>query len=218
MKNKRTLIITSLVILLPTFFGIIYWNQLPEKVALQFNFFGEVGSYRSRKELVFYLPALYLSLHLFIMICSEKDKKFMKLNGKLQSLTFWSIPFASIFGFGMVYAINLGIDINTNFMLILLLSMFLIVSGNYLPKYKKDNAIGIKNRWTMKSDIVWQKTHRFIGELWIAIGLFLLIFFIIKGFTFYSFIFLIFEFIVVVFIVPNIYSYYIYKKEKDRNN
>ena len=40
--NKRTLILTSLVILLPMFFGLALWNRLPERMPTHFNFSGEV--------------------------------------------------------------------------------------------------------------------------------------------------------------------------------
>ena len=36
-KNKRTLIITSIVILLPILVGMLLWNKLPDSMAIQFD-------------------------------------------------------------------------------------------------------------------------------------------------------------------------------------
>ena len=36
-KNKKTLILTSIVILLPILVGMLLWNRLPDSMAIQFD-------------------------------------------------------------------------------------------------------------------------------------------------------------------------------------
>lgn len=47
----------------------------------------------------------------------------------------------------------------------------MIVLGNYLPKTRQSFFLGIRTPWTLTSAIVWEKTHRLAGPLFIAAGL-----------------------------------------------
>ena len=43
--------------------------------------------------------------------------------------------------------------------------------GNLLPRSRPDGFVGILTPWTLSSDRVWEKTHRFGGRLFVAAGL-----------------------------------------------
>ena len=47
-KNKKTLILTSIVILLPILIGILLWNKLPDSMATHFNFDNAADGYREK--------------------------------------------------------------------------------------------------------------------------------------------------------------------------
>ena len=47
--------------------------------------------------------------------------------------------------------------------------LFMII-GNYLPKVKQNNTIGIRVVWTLQDEENWSATHRFSGKLWVASG------------------------------------------------
>ena len=47
-ENKRILIITSLIILLPVLVGLLLWHQLPEQIPVHFNSEGVADSYQSK--------------------------------------------------------------------------------------------------------------------------------------------------------------------------
>ena len=61
-KNKWTLLITSLVILLPTVAGLILWNRLPQEVAIHWGVSGEPDGWANKAVAVFALPAFLLAL------------------------------------------------------------------------------------------------------------------------------------------------------------
>lgn len=46
-ENKRILMITSLIILLPVLVGLLLWHQLPEQIPVHFNSEGVADSYRA---------------------------------------------------------------------------------------------------------------------------------------------------------------------------
>lgn len=57
-KNRKTLILTSIIILLPILVGIVLWNKLPDTMATHFGIDNEANGFSS-KFLVF------LDYHLF---------------------------------------------------------------------------------------------------------------------------------------------------------
>ena len=44
-KNFKTLLITSIIILLPIIAGLLLWNQLPEQIPSHWNVNGEIDGY-----------------------------------------------------------------------------------------------------------------------------------------------------------------------------
>ena len=51
-----------------------------------------------------------------------------------------------------------------------ILGVTFIITGNYLPKCRRNGVVGIKIPWTVGSDGNWDRTHRFSGFLWIICG------------------------------------------------
>lgn len=54
------------------------------------------------------------------------------------------------------------------------LPLLLTVVGNCLGKLRPNYSVGIRLPWTMESDVVWTRTHRFSGKLLVALALGLL--------------------------------------------
>lgn len=50
-------------------------------------------------------------------------------------------------------------------------SLLFIVIGNYLPKIKQNNTIGIRIVWTLQDEENWNATHSFSGRIWGTSGI-----------------------------------------------
>ncbi len=59
--NKKALIITSIVTILPVLIGIIYWNRLPDVMATHFGMNNEANGFSSKAFAVFGVPAVLLA-------------------------------------------------------------------------------------------------------------------------------------------------------------
>ncbi|PID82286.1 MAG: hemolysin expression modulating protein [Clostridiales bacterium] len=213
MKNRGLIIITSIVIIIPILFGIVLWDKLPEEIAIHFNSQGEVDNYGSKALVVYYFPIMMLFLHLFLIFISGKDNRFVKLSPKLKNVILWIVPIIILFVTSLIYAKALGYNLNMIFWSGLVMSLFLISIGNYIPKCKQNSMMGIRNPWTLKSEVNWNRTHKFTGRLWVLVGLFQMIFVFINFNSSKSYlVYFLALFIAVVVFVPNIYSFWIYKK------
>ncbi len=62
-ENKRTLIVTSILILLPILIGVLLWKQLPDTMATHFGLNTEADGFSGKAFAVFSLPVFLLAIH-----------------------------------------------------------------------------------------------------------------------------------------------------------
>ena len=214
-KYRRTLIITSLVLLIPVIVGLLLWNQLPDPMPSHWNIHGEVDGWSSKAFTVFGLPALMLALQWVCVLASMADPKYKNYNPKMIKLMFWICPAIGLVLSFMVYPAALGYSVPIETIMPLLVGALFIVVGNWLPKCQQTYTMGIKLPWTFASEENWNATHRFGGKVWFFGGIatmltaFLGNFWIMMGI------------LAVMVILPTIYSYLYYRnheKEKENGN
>ena len=80
--NKKLLLLTSMVILLPMLWGLIIWPQLPNQIPIHFNFAGQANNFQSKPLVVFGLPIFDLMVHLFMIFMIGRDSKNSAMNEK----------------------------------------------------------------------------------------------------------------------------------------
>ena len=173
--NKKTLIVASIVTILPVLIGIVYWNQLPDVMATHFGMNNEADGFSSKAFAVFGMPAILLGILWLGAIATSHDPKKQNISPKMFTLMLWIPPIISIIAAATTYTVNLGYELNIIFLAELFLAIVLIVIGNYLPKARQNYTIGIKIPWTLANEENWNRTHRLAGYLWMIGGVLMLI-------------------------------------------
>ncbi|SEF21923.1 Uncharacterized membrane protein [Streptococcus gallolyticus] len=172
--NKKSLVKTSLVILLPVFIGILLWNQLPSQVATHFDISGNADGYNSKIFAIFAFPILFLLFQLIMLVSLEKDSVKATTPARMVKIYAWLIPFLSLIVQVSIYANALGVIKSSPALVTAFLGIIFIFIGNYLPKTQRNYTIGIRLPWTLSDDRNWYKTHRFASKIWVLGGLLLL--------------------------------------------
>ncbi|MBR5437461.1 MAG: DUF1648 domain-containing protein [Clostridia bacterium] len=207
-NHKKTLIITSVVTLLPMVAGIILWNRLPEMIATHFGIDNQPDGWSSKAFTVFGLPLIMFGLQIISAFATQADPKNKNIKPKMLGLILWIIPVISIVLMGVTYATALGKEVKMGTVTMILLGIVFIVLGNYMPKYEQNYTIGIKLPWTLNDTENWNRTHRLSGKIFVAGGVLmcatafignLLIHMIITG---------------CMILIPVVYSYMLYKKKQ----
>lgn len=212
-ENKKKLIITSIVILVPIIIGLILWNKLPDKLPTHWNSAGEVNGWSSKAFAVFGLPGFLFAVHWVCLLASSADPKKQNIEGKVLNIVFWVCPIISVLGAALIYGTALGMEFKVDKIILSLLGITFIVIGNYLPKCKQSYTVGIKLPWTLNDEENWNRTHRLGGKLWVACGFV----FIVSMFLPNKFIMAIFFVVITVaVIVPTVYSYLIFREKEKR--
>jgi len=209
----KTTILSTVIILLPIIPALIFYNQIPEVVAIHFNAKGVADGWASRAFAVFALPSLLAALNIFVQFMLLSDPK-RDIHSKLFLLGRWSLAPISIIANTVTLLIALSIKIAIETIIPLAVAILFLIIGNYLPKSKQNYTIGIRIPWTLASEDNWNKTHRLAGWVW-TIGSLILIITIIVGLP------ALIIFIVIISlmsIIPIVYSYIYYQREEESKN
>lgn len=207
--NKKTLIITSIVTILPIFIGIFLWNKLPDAMAVHFDNNSEPNGYSGKFFAVFGLPLICLAIHWFGMFITTHDPRKQNINAKVFRLIMWAVPVISLVIASQMYPYNLGYDVNVEYVSKLFIGVVLIIIGNYLPKARQNYTIGIRTPWTLANEVNWNKTHRLAGYLWLVCGI-VMILLTFAGMMKTS---IMIAIVVIIIIVPFLYSFLLHVKK-----
>ena len=205
-ENKKKLIITSIIILVPIIIGLILWNKLPDKLPTHWNAAGEVDGWSSKAFLVFGMPLILLAVQWLCMLGTAADPKKQAHSEKVIYLILWIIPILSVALNVISYLAALGKPVRVEIVMPVIIGLVFTIVGNYLPKCKQNYTIGIKIPYTLNSEENWNKTHRFAGWLWTVCGI------VIMLTGFFSSFWILFGAMFVMVIAPVIYSYILYRK------
>ena len=209
-KYKKTLIISSLTLLIPVIVGLLLWDKLPDPMPSHWNIHGEVDGWTSKVFTVLGLPGLMLALQWVCIFASKADPKYQNYNPKMIKMMFWICPAIGLILTCMVYPQAMGYSVPIEVIMPVVMGILFIILGNWLPKCKQTYTMGIKLPWTLNSEANWNATHRFGGKLWVLGG-------ILTMLTAFSGSFWLMMIILAVMVIlPTVYSYrYYVKYEKE---
>ena len=211
MKIDKTLIITSVICLLPIVLGVVLYDRLPDLIAVHFDFAGNPDSWAPKALVVFGLPVFLCLLNI---ICNVSTRKY---GGENQSMLVkfcrWLVAIISIVIVPITLFKALGADIPIQIIAPVLVGVVLVVIGNYSPKTKQNPVAGIRISWTLESEENWRRTHRFAGYLWMIGGFVLIVtaFLMYYGLA-YIWAAVFFGVIIAMIAGPILYSYYLHRK------
>lgn len=207
MKNK-TIILSTIICLLPMVLSAFLYDDLPDKVAIHFNSAGNPDNYAPKALAAFGLPALLAVINLYSNFRINTEPNVNRTAPFFRFLSKWLSPILSMIMVPITLFMAMGKDIPIGIMSSAMAGVLLIIAGNYMPKCKRNYSVGIKLPWTLSSEENWNHTHRFAGFVWAVGGLVV----IISGFLQASY--LIIGVITAILVFPFIYSYAYYCKEK----
>jgi len=208
MKNqtiRRELLIIILTVM-PIVWLLINWSALPDQMPIHFDFDGEPNGYGSKLVFIILPIGLYL-LMLLLPIIDPRKKNYEIFSGTYFKLRIILTAFIGMIDSVILYNTLHGID---KMGIVVPISVFLLftILGNYMGNFRPNYFVGIKVPWTLNSDEVWIKTHRFAGKLWFWGGLsgIVVLFFVKNPMT------VMLPILLIIIVIPIIYSYIIYQQ------
>ncbi len=170
MKAKK--IIFYILMFIPLIVVLISLQFLPEQIPAHFGADNQVTRYGSKFE-VFILPGVTIIFGIFMILVSKyaaKQEKHGKSNENVCIITgivclilfnamtgyFLYVDFRSIENLSFV-----PVDISR--MIFGIVGVLIVITGNIMPKLRKNSLIGLRTKWSMKNETTWKKSQRFGG-------------------------------------------------------
>ena len=162
MKNNMQRVIGNLVILTPVIVGLVFYNQLPNRVAIHFNMEEQANGFMDRNLAIVFLP--FIALVIYNLLFSSFKQITISF---LKEFMLWLIPFSAVIIQGLILTFALGGQIQVRLTVIWLVALIFLVIGNYLPK-----SIGLATKNHNESS---KSVARKLGYLMVTMSLALLI-------------------------------------------
>ncbi|NOS55526.1 MAG: DUF1648 domain-containing protein [Cyclobacteriaceae bacterium] len=167
----RKELVIFIVAILPIIFLFSVWDQMPDKLALHYDFKGEIDRWGSKQEIVPF-AVLPLVINLVLLLVSKfKVKKSTENYYLVKLISVIVISFTILF---MLYALinDSGDKANLSF---LILGGITLVMACLMKSVKANHFIGIRTPWTLNNENVWRETHDFASKVFVISGLLIMI-------------------------------------------
>jgi len=211
-KTEIPVIILIIIAVVSSFY---FFNNFPEQVPIHWDISGEADNWSSPALAAFLFPAIIIAMYFllsFIPYLDPKKERYAQFQRVYHLIKFFLILlFVAIYFLSSLAALGYGIKIDV--WMPFFIGLLFIVLGNYLSKIKSNWFIGIRTPWTLSSEEVWNKTHRFGGKAFIVAGIIMLF----MGWLPIAWrLPLFFVAIAVVLLGTVVYSYFAYREEKKK--
>jgi uncharacterized membrane protein len=150
------------------------YPRLPEVIATHFDIYGEPNGFMSRLGTAAFGTLFSAAMWIVLRVVPRVSERYGATTGKSVNLARVTAPLAcavAIFT-TLVHVALCARALNVGFPLVRAVlfgaSVFMLVMGLVLPRTSRNAWVGIRNAWTLTSDEVWSRTHRFGGQLFVA--------------------------------------------------
>lgn len=128
--DKKSLLLSVAICLLPILIGVYYYDVLPEQIAVHFNVNGDPDNFVSKTRAIIDLPIFFAIVQVIISLVVDFDKTPKK--GAL--IAKGIVPLISVLVQGGIVAYALDNNFNVPQLTVFVIGIVLIILGNYLPK------------------------------------------------------------------------------------
>ena len=164
--------IPMLLVIAATLASMLIYSRLPEQVPTHWNMEGEADDWSSRFFGAWLMPLMMAVILVVLRLVPHIDPRranYEKFRGAYEAIVILTMAF--MLGLHlMLLAVATGVQVSLERVLPGAVGAFFIAIGVLLPRAHPNWFVGIRTPWTLTSDVVWEKTHKFGGILFTASG------------------------------------------------
>lgn len=175
-KNRRTLIFSVIICLLPMVLGIALYSKLPEQMPIHFTINDVPDNYASKNFALFGIPLIMAVIQAICLVVVNIKVNKLKTDEKPKILKImeWFIPIITVLIYIIMIEVPLGSTVYVGKSVCLILGIGFMIIGNYLPKMSYE--IGkIAFHPAPKDEKTFRKISKIMGYSFVALGIAFLI-------------------------------------------
>ncbi len=201
-------VLSSLICLGSMLPGLAIFSRLPEQIVTNFDLSGEPSGYMSKAFAVFGIPAVVAVMQL--IMCAATNFFFGGKVDRVNAIIRFINPVIMYFVTIMILMYSMGLLSDVMAIMGSLVGLVFIITGNYLPKLRRNFFLGIRTPRTLTDEENWDLTQRFAGGLYIFGGI------LIFAITLMKIYIALIAVTVLLLIIPYIYSEIVYYAKRRR--
>lgn len=192
---------------------------LPDTVPIHWGINGQANGYGPKWTGTFLFPLLSTGIYVLIRVLLAISPRLGGRESAAANVQVGKIILTSIILFMLIVQLSttaqaLGVRFDMTVVVMLAISVLFIFLGNYMGKVRRNFWMGIRTPWTLTNSVVWERTHRLGGWLFVAAGLIGIPCSFIPALRFWG----ILGPIIAVSIFLYIYSYFCYQRVAQEQN
>lgn len=181
-------ILPILLILITLAVGLYLYPQLPDRVPSHWDINGQINGYMPKTFSIYFFPGLILFIYVLMSVLPLMDPN--KTNIEVFENSYFWFKVVLVLYLAGIYFITiyaaLGNEIDIGRFISWGIGILFLFIGWMMPRIKKNYTIGIRFPWTLHSEVVWDKTHKLGGQLFMTLaGILLLASFLPGVYTFW---------------------------------
>jgi uncharacterized membrane protein len=166
-------VIVWILIELQMVVSLVLMSRVPATVPIHWNIHGQPDGYGPGWIALAGIPVTCIFLGLLMLVLPLIGP--FRRNMERSTLAYGRI-LISVFAFltvlhTSVLLMAVGAAVPLNRVMLVGLGVMLALIGNWLGKVRRNFWMGIRTPWTLKSDVVWERTHRVAAKVFFAGGL-----------------------------------------------
>lgn len=180
------------------------YSKLPDRIATNFNVYGQPDQYSSKNFAVFGIPLIMTVMQLILCLTTNLFHQTDKRDFINRAIRFIS-PVILCFAQLSILLYSLGQIKNITSIICTFIAVLFVIVGNYMPKIRRNMFLGIRTPHTLSNQEVWDKTHRFSGVIFFICGIVMIPFSLVNNFI------AVIMILAVMIIIPIVYSEMMYR-------
>ncbi len=167
----------GIIILLQIIFVAVTYPLLPAMVPSHWDIQGQIDGYAPKLLNTILFPLMGIGIYFFIYFSIALSIRFPSKKTKYQTqLKFVNLIAISELIIFLVLQVVITsaafhFTMDNRFIVNMVIAALFIVMGNYMGKLRPNFMIGIRTPWSLKSEVVWERTHRLGGWLYVGAGI-----------------------------------------------
>lgn len=149
---------------------------LPDTVPIHWGANGQANGYGPKWLGTFLFPLINIGIYVLVRVLLATGPRLGGRENTAANLQLVKIILPSIMLFMLIVQLaataqTLGMAFDMTMVLMLALSVLFLFLGNYMGKMRRNFWMGIRTPWSLANAVVWERTHRLGGWLFVAVGL-----------------------------------------------
>jgi immunity protein, SdpI family len=173
---NMTVMFALLLIVAQVLIAIGTYPFLPAQIPSGFDAAGHVTGYLPKLVNAILLPGISMLLFFILHFAPQLGPRLGDQNQRRTTSQVIDLIVVGVLLFVLVIQLltttyALGAHVDVSLIVWLAVSVLVMFLGNFLGKVRRNFWVGFRTPWTLTSDVVWERTHRLGGWLFVLVGL-----------------------------------------------